>query len=119
MQSFDTDNEDEVPASQNSGNLEICRSEKLRPGSSFRFQLPDGAELALFNVNGEYYAIDNSCPHRGAPLSEGAVCGYVVECALHGWQFDLRSGECLTVTERLKTYEVREEEGVLKVSIAG
>jgi hypothetical protein len=57
----------------------------------------------------------NFCPHKGARLADGILCEQVIECELHGWQFDVRTGECLTVTERLKTYEVVIEEGLIKV----
>jgi len=98
MQSFDTKTDD------------------LRPGTCKRLTLPDGNQLAVFNVDGEYYAIENSCPHKGAPLSEGTLCGHVVECGLHGWQFDLRSGECLTVPDKIRTYAVSVEAGLLNIS---
>ncbi|HJT30134.1 MAG TPA: Rieske 2Fe-2S domain-containing protein, partial [Pyrinomonadaceae bacterium] len=68
-------------------------------------------------VDGEFYATENSCPHRGAPLSQGALCGHVIECWLHGWQFDVRSGECLTVPDRIKTFPVKIEDGFVKVEI--
>lgn len=97
--------------------LEICASQQLKPGSAFRVQLQNGDEVAIYNIDGEYYAIDNSCPHRGAPLSEGPLCGHVIECGLHGWQFDLRSGECLTVPERLRIYEVYVEAGMIKLKL--
>ena len=87
----------------------------LPPGASVRVELPDGDELAVYNVDGEFYATDNSCPHRGAPLSDGVLCGHVIECGLHGWQFDVRTGECLTVPDKIRTYEVNVEDGVLKV----
>lgn len=99
MQSFDT------------------KTDNFQPGACIRLALPDGNELAVFNVDGEYYAIENSCPHKGAPLSEGTLCGHVVECGLHGWQFDVRTGECLTVRETIKTYRVRVEEGLVKVEL--
>jgi nitrite reductase/ring-hydroxylating ferredoxin subunit len=66
-------------------------------------------------VDGEYYATENFCPHRGAPLNEGVLCGHVIECALHGWQFNVRNGECLTVPDRLKTYEVLVEDDLIKI----
>lgn len=117
MQSFDTDNNDEARVARGNRHLQICASEELSAGSCSRFQLPNGDEVAVFNIDGEYYAIDNFCPHRGAPLSDGVVCGYVVECEWHGWQFDVRTGNCLTVTDRIKTYEVREEAGQIKITI--
>jgi nitrite reductase (NADH) small subunit len=95
----------------------IGRVDDLRPGSCVSFELPDGSELAVYNVDGEFYAIDNSCPHRGAPLNDGVLCGHIVECGLHGWQFDVRSGECLTVPERIRTYQVTIEDQMIKVEI--
>jgi nitrite reductase/ring-hydroxylating ferredoxin subunit len=104
MQSFDTRQ-----------TFVVGRIEDLRPNASIRFELPDGNELAVFNVDGEYYAIENACPHRGAPLTEGVLCGHIVECGLHGWQFDVRSGECLTVPDQIRTYQVTIEDGMICV----
>jgi nitrite reductase/ring-hydroxylating ferredoxin subunit len=53
----------------------------------------DGIRIAIFNVEGVFYAIDNSCPHAGGPLGEGKLCGAEVECPWHGWKFDVTSGE--------------------------
>ncbi len=52
--------------------------------------------LALFNVNGSYYAIDDACPHRGASLAEGDVAGNEVTCPWHGARFDMSSGAHLS-----------------------
>ena len=52
-----------------------------------------GRVLALFNVEGVFFAVDNSCPHRGGPLGEGYLQGRVVTCPWHGWQFDVTTGE--------------------------
>jgi len=51
-----------------------------------------GQTLALFNVRGTYYAIDNSCVHRGGPLAEGDLDGSVVACPWHGWRWDVTTG---------------------------
>lgn len=48
--------------------------------------------MALFNVGGEFYAINYVCPHMGGPLGEGKLTGSVVSCPWHGWTFDVRSG---------------------------
>ena len=87
----------------------------LQPGACINVELPGGDELVVYNVDGEYYATENFCPHKGAPLSEGVLCGHVIECGLHGWQFDVRNGECLTVPDRIKTYEVLVEDGLIKI----
>ena len=76
----------------------------LPAGACTSLELPDGNELAIYNVDGEFYATENFCPHKGARLSEGILCGHIIECGLHGWQFDVRTGECLTVPEPIKTY---------------
>jgi nitrite reductase/ring-hydroxylating ferredoxin subunit len=51
-----------------------------------------GKELALFNVDGTFYAIGNTCVHRGGPLGEGELEGNVVTCNWHGWKYDVTSG---------------------------
>ena len=117
MQSFDTNPNDTTEPSEPGTLLPVCPTDALPRGTLRRFTLPNGDELAVYNIDGEFYATDNSCPHRGAALSDGSVFGYVVECSSHGWQFDVRNGECLTVTERIKTFEVRVVEGVISVVV--
>jgi len=57
-------------------------------------------EIALFQVNGEIYALDDHCPHRGASLGAGTVENGTVFCPMHGWQFDLKTGACLDNPDR-------------------
>lgn len=94
------------------------RIEDLPPGRCATVELPNGNELALYNVGGEIYATDNSCPHHGAPLAEGRLCGHVIECGFHGWQFDVRDGRGLTVGESIGTYGVVVSEGVIKIELS-
>jgi nitrite reductase (NADH) small subunit len=66
-----------------------------------------GEEIAIFSFNGEYYAISDMCPHRGASLAEGFLDGGKVFCPLHCFDFDLKTGECATVPSlRVRTYEI-------------
>lgn len=116
MQSFDTENHTTPPEPENQA-PNLAAPAQLQSGECARMELPGGDEVAIFNIDGEYYAIDNFCPHKGASLSEGLLCGHIVECALHGWQFDVRTGECLTVPERIKTYKVANVDGVLKIEL--
>jgi nitrite reductase (NADH) small subunit len=51
-----------------------------------------GKVLALFNVGGSYYAVDNTCPHRGGPLGEGELEGRTVRCPWHAWRWDVSTG---------------------------
>jgi nitrite reductase (NADH) small subunit len=48
--------------------------------------------IALFHANGEFYAIDNACKHRGGPLGEGEIYGTRVVCPWHGWEYDFSTG---------------------------
>lgn len=58
----------------------------------------DDKSLALFNVEGDVFAIDDSCPHQGASLCGGRLEGRVIQCCAHGLRFDLRSGYLLNST---------------------
>lgn len=118
MQSFDTKKDPAATSEPSNEDLTVAATHELPAGACARAQLSDGGEVAVCNVDGEYYAIDNFCPHRGAPLSEGSLTGSIIECGLHGWQFDVRTGECLTVPERLKTYNVTTDEGLIKIKLS-
>ncbi len=89
----------------------------LPPGACTSLELPDGNELAVYNIDGEFYATENYCPHKGARLTDGTLCGHIIECGLHGWQFDVRSGECLTVRDRIRTYRVTIENSAIRVHL--
>ena len=52
-----------------------------------------GRPIALFRVGGKVYAMDNTCPHRGGPMSEGFLEGTRVACPWHGWSFDVCTGK--------------------------
>lgn len=72
----------------------------------------DGKSLALFNVEGDLYAIDDSCPHQGASLCGGRLDGRVIQCCAHGLRFDLRSGSLLNSTQvKVATYPVEVVDG--------
>ncbi len=51
-----------------------------------------GRQIALFNAGGKFYAIDNTCKHRGGPLGEGELDGTRVTCPWHGWEYDITTG---------------------------
>ena len=89
----------------------------MPPGRCSIVPLADGNELALYNVAGEFFATDNSCPHHCAPLADGRLCGHLIECGWHGWQFDVRDGRCLTVNEPIATYRVVVEDGLIRIEI--
>lgn len=67
-----------------------------------------GTEVALYKVGDSFYALDNTCIHRGGPLGDGACREGVVTCPWHGWQYEIATGACRNQPgESVDTYEVR------------
>ncbi len=94
-----------------------CDSIPVREGRAVEL---DGRQIAIFNLGDGFRAVENRCPHRGGPLSDGIVSGAEVVCPLHSWTFDLVEG-CVTNHPEsqacLTTFPVRIEEGVVWVAI--
>ena len=96
----------------------VGRVEDVPEGRGATVELDGGKELALFNVAGRFHAIENFCPHRGAPLADGCLTGATVECDWHGWRFDVTTGACLNRPEEpVETYEVVIEDGWIKIKL--
>lgn len=76
----------------------------------------EGVEVAIFRLEGRFYAIENTCPHRGASLGEGKLAGEEVICPLHGWQFNIKTGR-LPMGGGVKVFPVRVEAGEVYVEI--
>jgi len=70
----------------------VAKIAELTVGSVGEFQV-GGTAVALANVGGTIYAINNTCLHEGGPLGEGTLEGKVVTCPWHGWQFDVTNGK--------------------------
>ena len=100
------------------GAVSVGRAEEVPDGRGATVELEGGKELALFNVGGRFYAVENFCPHRGAPLADGQLSGHAVECLWHGWRFDVRDGACLgRPGDRIEAYEVFVEDGWIKIIV--
>ena len=96
----------------------VGKAEAVPPGRGATVQLKDGSELALFNVAGQFHAIENFCPHKGYPLADSRIYGNIVECDLHGYRFDVSSGECFTDKHcGIEHYEVVVEDGWIKIMV--
>ena len=66
--------------------------------------------MAVFNVEGQYYAVNYVCPHMGGPIGEGSLKGTVVTCPWHGWTFDVRDGNAdHEGGHRISAYETKVE----------
>jgi len=84
----------------------VGKAKDLPPGLSRSVRV-DGRRVALFNDGGRLHAVDESCPHMGADLSNGDLRKGTLSCAWHGWRFDIASGEGLTKKwARLKTHRL-------------
>ena len=78
----------------------------------------DGKQIAVFNCDGTFYAIDNTCKHQGGPLGEGELDGTVVTCPWHGWTYDVTTGGSPDDPDcTVDTYEVRVEGTGIMVAI--
>ena len=78
----------------------------------------EGVKVCVARVGDEVFAISDICSHAEANLSEGEYKGYVIECWLHGAEFDLRTGEAITLpaVAPVKTYKVSRDENVVSIS---
>ena len=72
--------------------IRIAAEQELAPGSCGEY-VAGRRIVALFNVEGRFYALDGICPHQGGPLGKGALAGCVVTCPWHGFQFDVTTGQ--------------------------
>jgi nitrite reductase (NADH) small subunit len=79
-----------------------------------------GKEIAVFNVEGAFFAIDNTCTHRGGPLGEGVLRGTTVNCPWHGSGFDVTSGQAVAppASTGVASYSTKVEEGSIWVALA-
>lgn len=94
----------------------VCHIDELPPGSHRTVDL-DGTQVAVFNLGGELYAIEDLCTHDGGVLTGGPVEGDEIVCPRHGARFSIRTGEALTppAYESTAAFPVRVEDGVVHV----
>lgn len=71
--------------------IRVCSTGELLPGE-FKVAYDGDTAIAVFNVDGGYYAIEDVCTHDGGELAGGPVEGFEVECLRHGARFDIRTG---------------------------
>ena len=78
----------------------------------------NGKTIALFKVEDQVYALDNTCLHRGGPLAEGFLTGEVVTCPWHSWEYNVRTGDCLNnPAVKVASYPVQLEGDDVKVAV--
>lgn len=94
-----------------------CEVTEVPPNQTFRVSFPDRPPVAIFNLDGEFFALDDTCSHGQASLCEGFVEGGQVECPYHAALFDIRTGEALTMpaTEPVRAWPVEIADGKIYV----
>ncbi len=94
----------------------VARAEELAPGGR-RVVDVDGTQVAVFNLDGQYYAIADICTHDAGQLTGGTVDGDEIVCPRHGARFSIRTGAALSAPayEPTDTFPTRVENGVLQV----
>ena len=85
----------------------VAKVSEIPNGTGKTFDI-DGKNIAIFNLDDKLIAIDNVCKHKGGSLGDGELDGNTVTCPLHGWQYNVTNGECLTNPNvKLDSYDVK------------
>jgi nitrite reductase/ring-hydroxylating ferredoxin subunit len=98
--------------------VKVASTGEMVPGSAKQIEI-NGKTIALFNLGGNYYALDNECTHRGGPLAEGYVEGESVTCPWHGAQFSIKTGtaEAPPAAKGVAKYNVRVQGNDVEVEV--
>jgi NAD(P)H-dependent nitrite reductase small subunit len=93
----------------------IAEAGEIAPGQGRTLRV-NGHAVALYNLDGGFHAIADTCPHRGGPLGAGVLEDGLVHCPLHGWAFDVKTGACQTNPAKpVRCYPVRVENGRVQI----
>jgi 3-phenylpropionate/trans-cinnamate dioxygenase ferredoxin component len=97
--------------------FKVCREIELKVGQARSITLL-ARPYAVFNVEGKLHGLDAACRHAKANLAAGKLDGRIVECFMHGWRYDVTTGECLTMDHgKVSTYPVKTEDGFVWIGI--
>ena len=96
--------------------LDVASTDELTPGTRLVVDA-DGIDVVVFNLDGEYFAVRDVCPHNGGDLGKGKLEGEVIICPRHGARFSIRSGAVLgpPAYEDLKTFSLRVAKGKVQI----
>src|SRR3989338_4719981 len=96
--------------------IEVAKVSDIALGTAKQVEV-DGEVIAIFNIDGEFFAINDCCTHAQASLSEGTIEGKTVACPWHGAQFDLKTGKNLTMPAPVpvQTYTLKIEGDAIKI----
>lgn len=95
----------------------IATVDEIPSGQGRIFEV-NGNQIAVWNLNGNFYAFQNVCPHRGGPVGEGEIEGNTITCPWHGWRFDITSGiNPFNPAAKLSCYAVKVDNNEVHVSV--
>lgn len=96
----------------NSDKIELCSTDDVEIGTALKVEKDDLA-VAVFNIEGQFYVIDDACTHGPGSLSEGYVDGDVIECDFHNGAFNIKTGEVVAppCMIPIRTYKTTVEDG--------
>ena len=96
----------------------VAKADEVGPGEVKQYQI-EGRPVALCNVDGELYALEDICTHAFAHLSEGGLEGGQIKCPLHGAKFDVKTGKALTLpaVKAVPTHELKIEDGNVYIAL--
>lgn len=96
----------------------VARTSDIRPGEVKNVETDD-YELAICNVNGSFYCIENTCTHDGGRLDQGSLAGEIIECPRHGARFNVITGDVVRMpaVTPVETYPVKVEGGNIMVDL--
>ena len=98
--------------------VKVATTNEIAPGQGLLVTV-NGTDIALFNVDGTFFALGNACTHEEGPLAEGEISGHEVICPWHGAKFDIRTGEVLgpPAYDAVVRYDVRVTGGDIEVAV--
>jgi nitrite reductase/ring-hydroxylating ferredoxin subunit len=92
----------------------LCHIAKLPLNTSRRFEIPTLGEVVVFHTASGFFALENHCPHAGAPLDDALIDNDRITCIWHGWEFDLITGRCTSAPDKsARTFTVKVDNDVL------
>jgi len=97
---------------------EVTSETEITPGNRIFIEI-DGKPVVIFNVDGNFYAIDDVCTHDDGPVGEGNLEGFQIICPRHGARFDIRTGKAmmLPAVQDVRSYPVRVMQGRIEIGI--
>ena len=95
----------------------VGKTSDIGEGAGKTFTI-EGQTIAVFNKGEEFFAIEDTCKHKGGSLGEGELNRNTITCPLHGWQYNITNGECLMNPQvKMKSFPVKVENGEISLEV--